>query len=169
MPRLEYHLHSLGKEVSPTSWSQMKTVLCHPITGHLPFNMAHWGAWTDTPMRWAANIWKCMHQWQKELFSDCTAACPSWLERPAWKPRDGQTQESEAGAATGPGTTAPPRTVSEAPASQCGDISFVEKNQLSSKSHMNFCVGMAEGRSRPAQSGGVPIPGSGQETTGCST
>lgn len=25
MPRLEYHLHSLGKEVSPTSWSQMKT------------------------------------------------------------------------------------------------------------------------------------------------
>lgn len=43
------------------------------------------------------------------------------------------------------------------------------KKQLSNKSHMNFRVGIAEGRSRPTQSGGVPIPGCVQETTGCST
>lgn len=34
---------------------------------------------------------------------------------------------------------------------------------------MTFCVGMAEGRSKPVQSGAVPIPGGGQETTGHST
>lgn len=167
MPHPDYYLHDRGKEVSPISWSQMKTVPCHPITGHLPFNTAPWGAWTEGPMQWAESIWKCMHQWQKELFSERPAACPSWLEQPVWKPRDGQTQESEVGAATGSGTAVPPRTVSEPPASQCGDI-ICGKKQVSNKSHINFCVGMAEGRSRPVKSA-VPIPGGVQQTTGHST
>lgn len=149
MLHLEYHLHSQGKEVSPTSWSQMKTVPCHPITEHLPFNMVHWRARTETPMQWAENIWKCMHPWQKELFSDWTAS----VEAKGW---------------ADPGIrgwcchwvwhhSPTIRTVSEPLATQRGDESFVEKTILHQKSHELLC-GNGWGQKQTSTKWCIPIP-----------